>query len=272
MAMDTHRPQQALETGWLADTPVGDTLLRRFVHNQADVSAAIARARGGRVERERGAVLSDAGGPVPFFNQAILTAPVLRPDDPVLDTIDAFYAGSGRPATLLSIWPTPDLAARGWSLMGHPAFVVRAPGPGPFPDDPPGDVTVLVARRTGEYRTADQIVVEGYPIDEARGEPPGCVIPDGIEERGLEVRLGLLDGEPVAVGEVFVGHGVTNLCMGATLPRGRQRGVWEALVWARVATAPDLPAVAFTSDLSRPGFVRMGFLPVTRFTLWHRPA
>ena len=31
---------------------------------------------------------------------------------------------------------------------------------------------------------------------------------------------------------------------------------------------PELPAVAYTSDDSRPGFVRMGFLPITRFTLW----
>jgi hypothetical protein len=29
--------------------------------------------------------------------------------------------------------------------------------------------------------------------------------------------------------------------------------------------------VAYTSDFSRPGFLRMGFLPVTRFTLWLRP-
>jgi hypothetical protein len=46
--------------------------------------------------------------------------------------------------------------------------------------------------------------------------------------------------------------------------------VWEALVWARVADAPELPAIAYTSDYSRPGFVRMGFLPITRFTLWYR--
>ena len=37
-------------------------------------------------------------------------------------------------------------------------------------------------------------------------------------------------------------------------------------------TDPALPAVAFTSDHSRPGFVRMGFLPITRFTLWSRAA
>ena len=37
---------------------------------------------------------------------------------------------------------------------------------------------------------------------------------------------------------------------------------------ARCADTPDLPAVTFTSDNSRPGFLRMGFLPITRFTLW----
>ncbi|HEV8627666.1 MAG TPA: hypothetical protein VG034_24780 [Acidimicrobiia bacterium] len=32
----------------------------------------------------------------------------------------------------------------------------------------------------------------------------------------------------------------------------RRRGVWEALVWARVAEDPGLPAVAYTSNFSRP--------------------
>ena len=68
----------------------------------------------------------------------------------------------------------------------------------------------------------------------------------------------------------YVGQGVVNLCLAATLPAARRRGVWASLVWARVDDAPDLPAVAFTSDFSRPGFVRMGFLPITRFTLWAR--
>jgi hypothetical protein len=33
----------------------------------------------------------------------------------------------------------------------------------------------------------------------------------------------------------------------------------------------DQPAVAFTSDFSRPGFVKMGFVPVQRFTLLVHP-
>jgi hypothetical protein len=66
-------------------------------------------------------------------------------------------------------------------------------------------------------------------------------------------------------------HGVVNLCFAATLSAGRRRGVWSALVWARVDQAPDQPAVAFTSDDSRPGFVKMGFLPMARLTLLVRP-
>jgi hypothetical protein len=42
------------------------------------------------------------------------------------------------------------------------------------------------------------------------------------------------------------------------------------MVWARVDDAPELPAVAYTSDFSRPGFVKMGFLPITRCTFWAR--
>ena len=54
----------------------------------------------------------------------------------------------------------------------------------------------------------------------------------------------------------------------ATLSAARRRGVWHALTTARCASTPDLPGVVFTSDYSRPGFLRVGFLPITRFTLW----
>ncbi len=39
----------------------------------------------------------------------------------------------------------------------------------------------------------------------------------------------------------------------------------------RLADEPDLPAVGVFSDMSRPPAQALGFLPLTRFTLWHRP-
>lgn len=261
-----------LETGWLPATPVGDTLLRRFLHNQADVNGIVARASGGTTQRHDGVALADSRSPVAFLNQAILMAPVLRADDPVLDEVERFFGGGGGPATLLSAWPTPDLSGRSWSLVGHPVFVVRSPGPVSYRGRDGVEVGVIGEAAVDDLVAAERILVDGFPLEEARGAGPGAVLPTGLLGSGLEMRIGFLDGDPVGVGEVFVSHGVTNLCLAATLPRARRRGVWEALVWERVATAPDLPAAAFTSDLSRPGFVRMGFLPITRFTLWALPS
>jgi hypothetical protein len=262
----TERP---LEDGWLPDTPVGDTLLRRFVHDQADVNETLARACGGRVDRTDDVFLADAASLVPYYNQALLARPLRGDADPVLDAVESFFAGSSTVSTLLSLWPTPDLARRGWILGGHPAFVAR--GPAPYEGSVAPGVEVRVVTTVDDLHAAERVAVEGYPVPEAIGAPPGTVLPPALLDSALRVRLAFVDGEPAAVGLRHVGHGVANLCLGATLPVARRRGAWEALVWARVGDAPDLPAVAYTSDFSRPGFIRMGFLPITRFTLWIRP-
>ena len=261
--------ERPLENGWLADTPVGDNLLRQFVFNQAGVNEVVATGLGGRVERTDDVLLADAGSPVPFNNQGLLTRPLAGPDDPVLDGVERFFAGSTRPATLLSMWPTPDLAARGWVMVGHPALVVRGPGSVDF--TPRDDVEVVRVTTAEGLATTERVAAEGYPIEEAQGAPPGTVFPPSMLDSVVTPRLGRLAGEPVAAALSSTACGVENLCLGATLPAARRRGVWEALVWARVGDAPELPAVAYTSDYSRPGFLRMGFFPVTRFTLWLRP-
>jgi hypothetical protein len=259
-------PERPLETGWLADTPVGDTVLRRFQHNQADANALIAEAAGGRADRTPDVALADTGGPVPYLNQAVLMRPLAAADDPVLDVVERF-AGSSR-FTMLSAWPSPDLRDRGWHLVGHPAFVVRTPAP-PRTVVAPG-VEIRRVATAEELAVAEQVAVEGYPMEEAAGRPPGAVLPPALLSSAITYRTGRLDDTPVAVAASHVGHGVVNLCLAATLPAARRRGVWESLVWARVGDAADLPAVAFTSDDSRPGFERMGFLPILRFTLWYR--
>ena len=233
------------------------------------MNATVARALGGRVQDGPEVFLADAGSRVPYFNQAILGRPVLSADDGVLDEAEAFFAAGTSAAMLLSIWPTPDLTPRGWTLVGHPAFVAR--GPGPAGSGPRPGVEVRVAAGADDLAVAERVAIEGYPMPEADGGGPGSLLPAALLGTGLRVRLGLCDGEPVALGNSYVAHGVVNLCLGATMPAGRRRGVWQALVWARVNDAPELPAVAFTSDDSRPGFLRMGFLAFTRFTLWARP-
>jgi hypothetical protein len=255
-----------LETGWLPDTPVEDSLLRRFLHNQADSNAALAVAGGGQVERRPDVVLSAYDVPVPYLNMGVLMRPLTGIDDEALDATESFFAG-GQPGTLLSAWPTPDLSSRGWTLMGHPMFVAHGPRGDVVPEQSP--VRVTVACSAEDLALAERIVAEGYPIPPAVGLPANAVMGEGLLDSPYLVRIGWLDGEPCAVGASFVGSGVVNLCLAATLPSGRRRGVWSALATARMADGHDLPAVAFTSDFSRPGFEKLGFLPVTRFTLWH---
>jgi hypothetical protein len=251
-----------LETGWLPDTPVGDTVLRGFVQNQIELNETIARARDGRVDQTADVSLVETGPVTAFLNQAVLRRNLAGADDPVLGHVEAFYRHA---CVLLSIWPTPDLSRRGWRLVGHPVFVVRAPAAVP---SVPGDVAVRPVTSVADLRAFEQVVLDGYPMPPATDGGPTFAPP--LLGSALRLRVAHLDGGPVATGGSHVAHGVVNLCMAATLPAARRRGAWAALVHARVADDPAQPAVAFTSDDSRPGFQRLGFLPVTRFTLWTR--
>jgi hypothetical protein len=261
---------EPLATGWGAHEPIDDSVLRRFVFNQADVLRAMAGGPSGRAASDDDVVMVDSGGPVAYNNMAVLLRPVTSANDPALDRIAEFYADArDRASLLLSVWPLPDLSERGLVLGGHPMFVVRAPGP--VPTGMREGVEVRDVTTVDDLHTLERVAIEGYPIDEAAGAAPGTVFSDTLLDSAVALRLGLVDGEPVSGAAALDAHGVVNLCFAATLPAGRRRGVWSALVWARVNQAPDQPSVAFTSDDSRPGFIHMGFLPIARFTLMVRP-
>jgi hypothetical protein len=252
-----------LETGHLDDTPVQDTLLRRFLHNQADLAVLLAEAGGGDVVRRPDVVVAAFDTPVVYQNQAVLLRPLTGLDDEALDVAESGL--ERRHGVLLSAWPTPDLAARGWQLVGHPTFVVRPPQPAAPPSSAVRRVTTA-----DELALAERVVAEGYPVPEAQGAPAGFAYPPAVLGTDLHVFLGSFDGAVGAAAASHAAHGVLNLCLAATLPAARRRGVWQALAEARLAEAPQLPAAAFTSDYSRAGFEKLGFLPVTRFALWAR--
>ena len=123
-----------LPTGWECDQPVGDTLLRRFLHGWAGALTDPVARSGGRVVREDAFAICDLGRPGSFFTSVVLLQPP-GPDgwDAVLDDVErrVFRDGTGE-VHLWSAWPTPDLSARSWSLAGHPPVLFRPPG-GPLP-------------------------------------------------------------------------------------------------------------------------------------------
>jgi hypothetical protein len=106
-----------LVTGWEPEVPVGDTVLRRFVHAWAESLAGPVAAVGGCVERRGGLMLGDLARPAAYYNGATL----LRPPDPdawrtvVGEIEEVLLAGpGGGDVYLWSAWPTPDLRRRGY--------------------------------------------------------------------------------------------------------------------------------------------------------------
>ena len=116
------------------------------------------------------------------------------------------------------------------------------------------------------------MAVDGFPYRELQPYRPGVLLGERVlaDER-LRLWVGYEQDEPVCVGSLFVEAGVAAFSLGVTLPSARRRGYWAAMAGVRLVEAPGLPCVGVFSDMSRPSAEALGFLPITRFTLWHRP-
>lgn len=266
-------PNDDLETGWRAATPVGDTLMRRFVHNLATSWEAAALAMERRVLRRDSFVAADHGRPTGLFNSVTLTRPLPAPSlHTALDEIEAFYASGHGDVQLWSPWPTPDLRDRGWWLEGHPPMLLR-PALGPTEVAAPHELRI---RRVTDATGVDEwcrVAVEGFPLDDVAPYHSGDLLDERIlRDDRWRLFVGSTDDGPVSIGTLFVAHGLGNFFLAVTRPGARGRGYYGAMSRQRIAACPDLPLAAVFSDMSRPvAESRLGFLPITRFTLWRLP-
>ena len=261
-----------LTTGWEPDLPDADSLCLTWLRHWSDQLEAFARSVGGRTARDERFLLADYGRPASFFNSVVLLAP--PPDragfDALLDEIESRTAAGPGALYLWSLWPTPDLRERGWELDGHPPLLVRPPGAvAAVPTGPPP----TPVRSAAELAVWEQIVVRRLPDARAPAVPARHA-----------ARPGPAGGPPVP--------------LLARSRRGRHAGDRDrASSWP--AGSPGSPSVspcpgiaaavtgrgrspsgctrsraagmsACSSDHSRRGAERAGFLPVLRHTLWHR--
>lgn len=260
-----------LTTGWEPDAPLDDTLLRQSVFGLAATNVDVARAMGGRVLDEDGILAADLGVPNAIFNTAVVT----HPPDPaaweaVAGTVEAFFAGgtSGR-VFLFSPWPTPDLRARGWELEGHPPLLVRPAGLA-LPDAP-SDLDIRQVTDQDTLTDCKRVLVDGFPFDEHQPfDPKAWLDARVLGLPGHELYLGYREGRPVTAGWLVRHEGLGVLVMGATLPEARRRGYWTGMLRRRLERVGDAVTASLFSDDSRPGAERYGFLPLLRFTAWHR--
>jgi hypothetical protein len=176
----------------------------------------------------------------------------------------------GRPAMLVSPFTVPDLSSSGWTLVGQPPFMVRPVGPADG-RAVPAELTVVEADDQPSLEVFERTLVEAYPEPAMQPYRYGDFLDArALDGQSLRCFTGFVAGTPVATAGAFVANGVNLVELVSTMPAVRGRGYGEALTWAATLADPALPAVLFASDLGRPTYERMGYLAVTRWTLWLR--
>ncbi|MCD2198018.1 GNAT family N-acetyltransferase [Actinomycetospora endophytica] len=257
---------EVLTTGWEPGLPAGDTITRRFVLAYADRITAMATRVGGRQKWVEGARMADLGSPFGYDNAVVLTRPLAEGEWP--DTVaaaDAFYPPH-RWWVVLSVFPTPDLRRHGLVRVGHPPLMLRAPARTPPP--PPG-LEIRAVHDAATLADFQAVLVAGYGLAEV-GVP--AIADLALADSVLHLRVGYVDGVPVATAGSAVNHGIVEVDWVATLPGARRHGYGAALTAAVVGVAPELPAVLIASDDGHGLYRRLGFLDLFRATMWeHLP-
>jgi hypothetical protein len=258
---------EVLESGYGASTPLGDNLVNDFQQETARSYLDLAQARGDRNQRIADHLtMTDAAISLPFWNRALLEQPISAAGE-VLPALAEFYGANGPTYLLDSLWPTPDLRAHGFTLMGHPPLMVRTAN-APLPAPP---AELHIARITDAAGAVDleRTLVDGYPAPQLQPFQGVHLMTDGaLHAPGWQHFVGYVDDRPVAAGSAYVGDKLVRVENIASLPEVRGRGYGIAITAATIAAAPEKPAALIASDLGRPIYERLGFSAILRVTYW----
>jgi len=245
-----------------------DTLTDRAAWAMADRVLHHAAAVGRPHHRDGGLVVAWLGDIGMFTNAAVVVAPPASWDDVI--TRIGEVVPSGVPATLISPFATPDLAERGWTLIGHPPLMARLPGAAQVPPVPAELRIHEVVDRAG-LEVFERTIVDGYPMPDMQPYQWGRLYDERVLGGPTRLWVGFVDGQPVATAAAHVAAGVNDVEMIATLEGARGHGYGAAVTWAATTADPSLPAVLIASDLGRPVYERLGYTALTRWTMWLRP-
>jgi hypothetical protein len=263
-----------LRAGWEPDTPVEDSLLRRFLVNWTASIEAHGVPLGARTLRRDDLAAVDLGRPSFGGNVATLTAPLFPEGvEEVAAALDDFYVFTGGvysgTAFLFCPWPTPDLRPRGWTLLGHEPLMLRPAG-GALPPPPPG-LRIEDVRDEAGLRAFELAMVRGFESPELEAQGPGAVFGAAVlADDRLRLWVGWEGDRPVSAAATFVAAGINDVILVGTVPEARRRGYGAALTWRATLADPSLPAFLLSTDEGRPVYERIGYLSLFRFTVWSR--
>ncbi|MEY2422220.1 MAG: hypothetical protein QOI95_2287 [Acidimicrobiaceae bacterium] len=245
-----------------------DTLTDRAAWSMADRIVHHATAVGRPLHHDRDLVIGWLGDRGMFINAAVVLSP---PEDwdAVLGAIGDVVP-PGIAATLTSPYDTPDLAERGWHLVGYPPLMARLPGGAAAPPIPAELRIHEVVDQPG-LEVFERTLVDGFPLADLQPYRWGRFYDERVLGGPTRLWLGFVDGHPVATAAAHVAAGVNCVEMVATLEGRRGRGYGAAVTWAATTADPSLPAILIASDPGRPVYERLGYTALTRWTMWLRP-
>ena len=263
-----------LATGWEEHTPLGDSLVRRYLFHSAAACEAVATAASGRCLRTPSFAAADLGVPSGYFNAAVLVQPPSPHEiDSLLEEIGEFFADGHGEAMLWSAWPLPEssMTRHGWQLGGYPPLLARPPAAlVPPPVAPSVDIRPVVD--PAGLAAWEQVVVEGYPLPELQPFRAGRLAhPRILDDERMHMWVGY-DGAGFAAsaGTLFAEDDIASLTLGVTRPEARSAGHWRRQAIERLLAAPDVWVTGVFSDMSRGPAEGLGFVPVLRLALWIR--
>ncbi len=263
-----------LRAGWEPETPVEDSMLRRFLVNWTGSIEAHGVPEGGRRLRRDDLAAVDLGRPSFGGNVATLLAPLFPADvDEVLTALNDFYGFGGGGSTgtvfLFSPWPTPDLRPHGWTLMGFEPLMYRPAG-GAAPPLPAG-LRIEVVRDEAGLWAFEHAIVRGFGSSDAEADELGKVFGAGIlTDDRFRLWVGWEEERPVCAAATFVAAGINDVTLVGTVPGARRRGYGAALTWCATLAEPELPALLLATEDGRPVYERIGYASLFRFPVWSR--
>jgi hypothetical protein len=253
-----------LTTGWEPEVGAEDSLLRGFVLSTVERSEAIARAAGGRVERSDLASFADGGSPIWYDNMVTLLAPTTAEGArAAVEEALAFFP-EDRPFTVISCWPVPGAGDLGIELMGHPPFMFRPAG---VPELRDTGLEIREVTGAAELEVFWRTLSEAYPMP----ADTSALASPALLESDIRLWVGYEGDRPVGTAGTYVAHGTNDVEWISVYDDCRGKGYGEALTWVATLAEPSLPAVLIASDPGQPVYERMGYLRLTRLTLWFRP-
>ena len=89
-----------------------------------------------------------------------------------------------------------------------------------------------------------------------------------LEDPLLHAYIGWVEGRAASVSMAYVSDEVVGVYGVATVPEFRRRGYGEAMIWAAIASKPNLPAVLEPTEMAAGLYRRMGFVEVGRLRKW----